>query len=312
MADDLGGDGEIVLGRASPLVGAAQHLGQRVEAFHDLFGRDAVVDQAGDLVHADALELLHAVQAVLDRAEQAGVLEVALEREVQDAFEFLGVEAADVDLGGVADALGLLERGEGPGVLLDQAGRAAQVVLHRAARGFARLLAVARHIGVQHQRDRELRRVVAGLAQRLVVEANLAGHLVDRLAQQVGQHVGADGRPASRQVSGLPAVVTQIGSSLETGRGCVLTAKVPSWRWGSPPPRRARGAGSDRWRNRPGGWRAACSRGAARNRPGASPRPPRARRGRWSGCRSPPTLRRCAPGGAAAPRSCPRARRCFS
>ena len=35
----------------------------------------------------------------------------------------------------------------------------------------------------------------------------------------------APSAPASFQVSGLPAVVTQIGSSFETGRGCVTTAK---------------------------------------------------------------------------------------
>ena len=34
----------------------------------------------------------------------------------------------------------------------------------------------------------------------------------------------APSAPASFQVSGLPAVVTQIGSSAETGRGCVTTA----------------------------------------------------------------------------------------
>ena len=33
--------------------------------------------------------------------------------------------------------------------------------------------------------------------------------------------------PASRHVSGLPAVVTQIGSSFDTGRGCVTTPCMP-------------------------------------------------------------------------------------
>ena len=83
--------------------------------------------------------------------------------------------------------------------MLDQAGRAAQVVLHRAAGRFARLLAVGRQIGVQHQRDGEVGRVVAGLAQGLVVDLDLAADLFDGLAQQVGQHVGTHGaRPLSR------------------------------------------------------------------------------------------------------------------
>ena len=45
---------------------------------------------------------------------------------------------------------------------------------------------------MQHQRDGEIVGVVARLAQRLVIERDLVLHLVNRLTQQVGQHICPD------------------------------------------------------------------------------------------------------------------------
>ena len=73
VADDLRGDREVVVGDRRRGVRPASTSASGRKAVEHLGGRDAVVDQAGDLVDADALQLLDARDAVLDGAEQARV-----------------------------------------------------------------------------------------------------------------------------------------------------------------------------------------------------------------------------------------------
>ena len=286
VADDLRRDREVVVGDRRRGVRPGEHLGERAQRREHLGGRDAVVDQAGDLVDADALQRLDARDAVLDGAEQARVLEVAAEGELEHAVHLVLGQRREVELHRVADARRLLEGGEGPGVLLDQRRGAAQVVLHRLAGDLAHRLAVGADEGVQHQRDLVPRRVVAGGAQRRVVEHDLVGDLLDRLSEQVGQHVGAE------RAGLLPGVGVAGGGDPDRQLGRDRPRlrhdreRLARRRSGTRRPRRARaGAGCRSPRSSPPCWRAGCSRGAARSRRAASRRRSRGRRGRSSGCR---------------------------
>ena len=95
---DLGGDGIIRLGGRCAAIGLCDDLGQRDQPVQDVIDVDAVVDQAGDFGHADGLDLFDAGQRILDGAEQAGVVEIALEGEVEDAFQLVLVERAEIEL----------------------------------------------------------------------------------------------------------------------------------------------------------------------------------------------------------------------
>ena len=193
MAQDLRRDRMIVGLQFGRGLRGAHHLGQRSKAGQHVFPRNAIVDQAGDLVHADALELFCPRDGIVDRAEQAAVVEVPLEGEIQDGIQFLGLKPVKLQVKGVVHAFGPLERREGPGVLLDQPCGGTQIGLHRPARDLARVIPAVAQIGVQHQRDGKTRRIVPRLAQRGMVQRDLLGNLVDRLAQKVRQHVAALG-----------------------------------------------------------------------------------------------------------------------
>ena len=117
----------------------AQHLGERVKAFHDLFHRDAVVDQAGNFANANALELLHAGHAIVHCAEQTRVFEVTQEGEIEDRIHLFVVERTQVQVERVVHACWLFERRERPRVLLDEASCTPQIVLHGFAGHGARL-----------------------------------------------------------------------------------------------------------------------------------------------------------------------------
>ncbi|MEZ5766853.1 MAG: hypothetical protein R3D80_03765 [Paracoccaceae bacterium] len=168
VAADLRGDRVIARRGAGNDVGIdrAHHLGERPEPGEQGVDVDPVVDQAGDLGDADLLDLRHPGERVVDGAEQAAIVEVALESEVEDLFELAWRQDAEVELERVFHPLGFLERREGPGVLLDQRRRRPQVILHRLASDLAGVVAAVRQEGVQHQGDLEMRRVMAGLAQR--------------------------------------------------------------------------------------------------------------------------------------------------
>ena len=76
--------------------------------------------------------------------------------------------------------------------MLDQGGSRAQVILHRAACHLTRLIARGGDIGVQHQGNGPAGRIITRITQGLMVKCDLARHLIHRLAQQVGQHIGPD------------------------------------------------------------------------------------------------------------------------
>ena len=195
VADDLSGEGMVILGRFSRFIRPRPQLCQQGQRGHHIGGVHAIVDEAGHLAHADGLQLIDPRQPVFDRAEKTGIVEVTFECEVEDRLKLVILQRTKVHLERVGHALGFLEGGEGPGILLDQPGGAAQVILERAAHQIGHLVAVLADQRVQHDRDGEIRRIMPCLAQRLVVECDLFTDLFDRLAQQVSQDIGPD-RPS--------------------------------------------------------------------------------------------------------------------
>ena len=191
VAADLGGDGIVARRGTGGDIGIdrAHDLSERVEARQQRVDLDPIVDQAGDLGHPDLLDLGDAGERVVDRAEETAVVEIALEGEIEDLFELAFGENAEIELEGVFHPLRFLERRKGPGVLLDEPGGRAQVILHRLAGDLAGVVAGVREEGVQHQGDLEMRRIVARFAERLVVDLDLARHFIDRLAEEVREHV---------------------------------------------------------------------------------------------------------------------------
>ena len=152
---------------------------------------DAIVDQAGDLGHADLAQGCDPRLGIVHSPEQAAVIEIAQEGEIEDALHLVRVQVRQVQRHRVGDARGLLEGREGPGILLDQRGGGAKVFLHRLARGLHRGLARVGQITVQHQRDGEIRRIVTRLTQGCVIFRDAGGDVVHALAQKMGQHVRA-------------------------------------------------------------------------------------------------------------------------
>ena len=192
MADDLRGDGIIPLLHPAARIGALHHLGQGIQPLQHLFRRNAVIHQTGHLGHTDALQLLHPLQRILNRAKEARLLKIPLKRKVEDRLGLLCRELPRVDLHRVGHPRRALERREGPSILLYQIGRRPEIGLHRPLGGAAHLLAVAPHECVQHQGHGELGRIMPCLAQGVVVKCDLARHLINRLAQQVSQHIRPD------------------------------------------------------------------------------------------------------------------------
>ena len=189
MADDLGGDGIIPVLHPAARIGALDHLGQGIEPLQHLLGCDAIVHKAGHLGHTNALQRLHPLQRIFHRAKQPRLLKIPLEGKIKDRLRLLRRQLPRVDLHRVGHPRWALKGRKGPSILLHQIGRRAKIGLHRPLGGAAHLFAVAPHECVQHQGHGELGRIMPRLAQGLVIDGNLARHLVDRLAKQVGQHI---------------------------------------------------------------------------------------------------------------------------
>ena len=187
---DLGRNRKVVF-RSAP-IGAYPDLCQMVQSLENDLTFDAEVDQGSHFGHAHGLDLGHPVECVFDGAEQARAFEVALEGKVEDGVQFVFLEPAQIDLVRAVHPFGPFEGRKGPGVLLDEGRRRAQVVLHRGAGDVTRLFAILSKERVQHQRDVEIFRIMPRLAQGRVIEADLLADLVDALTQEMGQDVGAD------------------------------------------------------------------------------------------------------------------------
>ena len=218
---------------------------------------------------------------------------------------------------GSSHPLAFLNAGKAQAYCLIRPAADRQIVFHRlAAQSRAPRRGVSAMTGVQHQRDGEIhpgcdRPRAAPRGRCLILPATSS----TRLSQQVGQHICSPSAPASFQVCGLPAVVTQIGSSLghwarlrhhlvHRRRLCEGSRRLS--------PRHKRRISVDIRAASPVCFRAGCILGTQDKviglpAAGKSDDP----RGRWSDCQSPPIPRRSGRGGAAARRRrTRRARRC--
>src|SRR3990167_8432576 len=227
MPDHLSRDRKVTLIDTAAFIRPLHHLGQRIKRLHDRLGRDAVVNQTGNLGHADALQLFNPYKRIFYSAKEAGVFEIALECKVQNCLRLIDCQRSKVNIHRIINALRLLERRKSPGILLDQSCRRTQVIFHRAFSHLSGHRTILPDIGMQHQGYTEPRRIMPCRAQSLMVDFTLpATSSMDWPKRWV--RTFAPIAPASFQVSGLPAVVTQIGNSFETGRGWVTTPKLPS------------------------------------------------------------------------------------
>ena len=174
---------------------AAQRVQVRQVAEHRVH-RNAEVDQAGQLIHAERLELGHERGAGFGGAKKAAGFEVALEGELGQLVEVFGREVVDVQ------PFGGSHRGK-------QTDSALEVVLQRLVHCLAHEGRVVGDEAVQHEGDTALP-CVAMVAPGLAVDGNALRQLFDRLTQQVGQHAGTDltrtaeglGRPTRRDEDG--------------------------------------------------------------------------------------------------------------
>ena len=189
VAQDLRRDRGVIRGGGGG--GDRQRIDQRRQARQPrqhLFGRDAEIDQAGNLVSPRRAQFREPRRAVVDRAEKALRLEIPLEGVVEHRLHLLGGQRVGVDRPlGVAP-----ERGKGRRVIGDEAGGGAQIGLHRPARDLARDLAALVEIGVQHHRHPERRRIVPRLDQRRAPIGDAGAQILYALPQKMGQHVGPD------------------------------------------------------------------------------------------------------------------------
>ena len=154
------------------------------------FGLDAEVDQTGDLIDPRRRHLAHDVLGGLRRAEQAGLAVVPLEGVIQQRVEFFRrqVLALEDVLRAAARGLSARDEGrEGPRGAAHQVDGAVQVGLHRLARGRQHGFLVFRDEGVEHQHD-VAGAIEARLGAGLPIAADLRLELLDRLAEQVGEH----------------------------------------------------------------------------------------------------------------------------
>ena len=175
VAHQLRRDGVIVI--RQPLIGPAQHLCQRLQPLQHRGDRNAIVDQTGHLVDADGFKLLDPQQGIVHRAKQTGVVKIAQEGEIENLVQLGGAERSQINIHRGRGPDGFLERRKRPGIGLDQCGGRTQVVLHRRARHVAGSLAAVGQKGMQHQRDLVIRRIVPGVAQGLMIKANLGPDL---------------------------------------------------------------------------------------------------------------------------------------
>ena len=157
---------------------------------HDI-RRHAEIDQTGHFVHAGAAQRLHEHGRSLDGSEQAGTVEVAFERKLEQLRRLVGIELlhrGGADLCGRATTIGA------PGIRIapHQAGRTLQIADHRLTnQGLHRLGALAQE-GVHHHRHTTRRGVVTRRRSRLAVGGDLRRQVVDALSEHVCQHVRTD------------------------------------------------------------------------------------------------------------------------
>ena len=221
---------EVVLGGAAAAAfGAAPHLGRAASRLASTaLGRDAEVDQAGDLVDADAASARSTIATAASRAcRRARSSRSSARRRCSRSASISSVgEAVEVELIGVASRpRGFLNAGNGPGVLLDQARRRCAGSPSSAR---ARSRAPPRRSSPTKVCSISVTVPVAGSwpasRQRLAVDRDLLRRPPRRVwPSRWVSTLAPDARRPRAKVSGLPAVVTQTGSSGCTGRGSVRT-----------------------------------------------------------------------------------------
>ena len=169
----------------------SNHLCKRHQCVQGGVAFDAKVHQTGNFVHPDRGQLIDARDGILNCAEQAAVIEVAQECEIDDRIHLFVADATKIQVDCALHTLRFPECRKRPSVVLDQARRALQIALHRLARLFADHVAITADERMKHQRDFVLRRVAAEAPEFIAIGSDLFGDLLDRLAEQMGQHVGS-------------------------------------------------------------------------------------------------------------------------
>ena len=126
---------------------------EQFQTLQDRSLRDAEVYQAADLIDADPADPFDDLVAAFGSPEQTARLVVPLEGVFEKGAKLLRREAGE-EVGSVTGGRGpVLERGEGPRELLDQAHRAAQVLDHRLTHDGLDFFIVRTDEGVQHEGD---------------------------------------------------------------------------------------------------------------------------------------------------------------
>ena len=183
-------DGVIIV--SHPDIRRGHHLRQGWQPRQHHIRCHAIVDQAGHFTHPDPLQLLNPCQGIINRAKQPRILKIPPEREIEDRIHLGHIQRPDVDIHRFHHTRRFLERRKRPSILLDQRRGRPQVILHRPAHQVAHLFAVLPHKRVQHQRHHMPRRIVPRIPQCLMIQDNLRAHLIDRLPQQMRQHIRAN------------------------------------------------------------------------------------------------------------------------
>ena len=119
MAHNLCGKREIIVCQHRTLIGLRQHFCQWLQPRHHLVCGDAKVDQAGNFIHANPLELFRAGQTVGNGAKHAAVVEIALKSELKDCLHFLVRQPVQINLKRVRGTCRFLERRKRPSILFD-------------------------------------------------------------------------------------------------------------------------------------------------------------------------------------------------
>ncbi len=129
-----------------------RHLREHQRVEDDGFW-NAEIDQAGDFGHADLLDLLNSIERIVDRPEQPAVLEIALERELEDRVRSSSSSVCRSRIKRCWTPAGFLKAGNAHAYCLMSAAALRQVVLERPPRLLAHGFAVGTHEGVEHQGD---------------------------------------------------------------------------------------------------------------------------------------------------------------
>ena len=148
---------------------------------------DAEINQAGNFVHANRPQLFHHPQADIDRAEEAAVLEIPVERVVQQGGKLLLGQVGRSGRG--FPDLGARRQpcwGETPRRIFQQINRAFEIVAERFPNRFANGIQVLPHKSVQHQGDVAVASM-AVLQPGLAVNPDLFRQVFDLLPHQVSE-----------------------------------------------------------------------------------------------------------------------------